>query len=86
MSHHSLLLSTIHVSNYCICHFFPLWKQNKTHIMPGLINKENRSALPLSDSDITSCVRGYSLALTASMTYENIEDHDIEGECVVTTI
>uniref|UniRef100_A0A3P8WK49 von Willebrand factor A domain containing 5B1 n=1 Tax=Cynoglossus semilaevis TaxID=244447 RepID=A0A3P8WK49_CYNSE len=47
--------------------------------MPGLINKENRSALPLSDSDITSCVRGYSLALTASMTYENIEDHDIEG-------
>lgn len=54
--------------------------------MPGLINKENRSALPLSDSDITSCVRGYSLALTASMTYENIEDHDIEGECVVTTI
>ncbi|XP_047433199.1 von Willebrand factor A domain-containing protein 5B1 isoform X2 [Mugil cephalus] len=47
--------------------------------MPGLINKENRSALPLSVSDITSCVRGYTLALTASMTYENIEDHAIEG-------
>ncbi|XP_028308117.1 von Willebrand factor A domain-containing protein 5B1 [Gouania willdenowi] len=47
--------------------------------MPGLINKENRSALPLSMSDITSCVRGYTLALTASMTYENIEDHAIEG-------
>ncbi|KAG7519601.1 hypothetical protein JOB18_011856 [Solea senegalensis] len=47
--------------------------------MPGLINKENQSALPLSVSDITSCVRGYSLALTASMTYENIEDHAIEG-------
>lgn len=50
--------------------------------MPGLINKENRSALPLSVSDITSCVRGYTLAMTASMTYENIEDHAIEGECV----
>ncbi|KAM9350842.1 von Willebrand factor A domain-containing protein 5B1 [Symphorus nematophorus] len=47
--------------------------------MPGLINKENRSALPLSVSDITSCVRGYTLAMTASMTYENIEDHAIEG-------
>ncbi|KAM6982063.1 von Willebrand factor A domain-containing protein 5B1 [Tautogolabrus adspersus] len=47
--------------------------------MPGLINKENRSALPLSVSDITSCVRGYTLAMSASMTYENIEDHAIEG-------
>nr|XP_040049844.1 von Willebrand factor A domain-containing protein 5B1 [Gasterosteus aculeatus aculeatus] len=47
--------------------------------MPGLINKENRSALPLSVSDITSCVRGYTLAMTASMTYENFEDHAIEG-------
>ncbi|KAM8864024.1 von Willebrand factor A domain-containing protein 5B1 isoform 2-T2 [Spinachia spinachia] len=47
--------------------------------MPGLINKEKRSALPLSVSDITSCVRGYTLAMTASMTYENIEDHAIEG-------
>ncbi|XP_068197991.1 von Willebrand factor A domain-containing protein 5B1 [Antennarius striatus] len=47
--------------------------------MPGLINKENRSALPLSVSDITSCVKGYTLAMTASMTYENIEDHAIEG-------
>ncbi|XP_029013120.1 von Willebrand factor A domain-containing protein 5B1 isoform X2 [Betta splendens] len=47
--------------------------------MPGLINKGNRSALPLSVSDITSCVRGYTLALTTSMTYENIEDHAIEG-------
>ncbi|KAM7411299.1 hypothetical protein PAMA_021339 [Pampus argenteus] len=47
--------------------------------MPGLINKENWSTLPLSVSDITSCVRGYTLAMTASMTYENIEDHAIEG-------
>ncbi|XP_034029335.1 von Willebrand factor A domain-containing protein 5B1 [Thalassophryne amazonica] len=47
--------------------------------MPGLINKEKRSALPLSVSDITSCVRGYTLAMTTSMTYENIEDHAIEG-------
>lgn len=54
----------------------------KTSTMPGLINKENRGALPLSVSDITSCVRGYTLAMTASMTYENIEDHAIEGEYV----
>lgn len=54
----------------------------KANTMPGLINKENRSALPLSVSDITSCVRGYTLAMTASMTYENFEDHAIEGECV----
>ncbi|XP_077480349.1 von Willebrand factor A domain-containing protein 5B1 isoform X2 [Stigmatopora argus] len=47
--------------------------------MPGLINKENRSALPLSVSDVTSCVRGFTQAMTASMTYENIEDHAIEG-------
>ncbi|XP_061647363.1 von Willebrand factor A domain-containing protein 5B1 [Phyllopteryx taeniolatus] len=47
--------------------------------MPGLINKENCSALPLSVSDITSCVRGYTQAMTASMAYENFEDHAIEG-------
>ncbi|KAI7794448.1 von Willebrand factor A domain-containing protein 5B1 isoform X2 [Triplophysa rosa] len=47
--------------------------------MPGLINKSKRSGLPLSVSDITSCVRGYTLAMTASLTYENIEDHPIEG-------
>ncbi|XP_053338788.1 von Willebrand factor A domain-containing protein 5B1 isoform X1 [Clarias gariepinus] len=47
--------------------------------MPGLINKAKRTALPLSVSDITSSVRGYTLAMTASMTYENIEDHPIEG-------
>lgn len=65
---------------------FPVWASSSTnqHLdsskMPGLINKETRSALPLSVSDITSCVRGYSLAMTASMTYENMEDHAIEGE------
>ncbi|KAG9329114.1 hypothetical protein JZ751_007613 [Albula glossodonta] len=47
--------------------------------MPGLINKGKRSTLPLSVSEITSCVRGYTLAMTASMTYNNIEDHSIEG-------
>uniref|UniRef100_A0A4W5NPZ6 von Willebrand factor A domain containing 5B1 n=1 Tax=Hucho hucho TaxID=62062 RepID=A0A4W5NPZ6_9TELE len=47
--------------------------------MPGLINKGRQNALPLSVSEITSCVRGYTLALTASMTYNNFEDHPIEG-------
>ncbi|MGH0130602.1 UNVERIFIED_CONTAM: hypothetical protein FKN15_005493 [Acipenser sinensis] len=47
--------------------------------MPGLINKNKRSALPLSVSEITSCVRGYTLVTTASMTYNNTEDNHIEG-------
>ncbi|KAJ8259456.1 hypothetical protein GJAV_G00169470 [Gymnothorax javanicus] len=47
--------------------------------MPGLINKAKRTVLPLSASEITSCVRGYTLAMTASMTYNNMEDHPIEG-------
>ncbi|XP_061114584.1 von Willebrand factor A domain-containing protein 5B1 [Conger conger] len=47
--------------------------------MPGLINKGKQTALPLSVSEIASCVRGYTLAMTASMTYNNIEDHPIEG-------
>ncbi|KAG7257819.1 hypothetical protein CRUP_018750 [Coryphaenoides rupestris] len=51
--------------------------------MPGLLNKEKWSALPLSVSDITSCVRGYTLAMTASLTYESIEDHAIEGHVVM---
>nr|XP_023690592.1 von Willebrand factor A domain-containing protein 5B1 isoform X2 [Paramormyrops kingsleyae] len=51
----------------------------KRRTMPGLINVEKRSALPLSVSEITSCVRGYTLAMTASMTYNNFEDHPIEG-------
>lgn len=59
---------------------FCISQNPKTSEMPGLINKETRSALPLSVSDITSCVRGYTLAMTASLTYENIEDHAIEGE------
>lgn len=57
-----------------------MWENTyQSATMPGLINKAKRSALPLSVSDITSCVRGYTLAMTASMTYENIEDHPIEG-------
>ncbi|XP_028850711.1 von Willebrand factor A domain-containing protein 5B1-like [Denticeps clupeoides] len=47
--------------------------------MPGLINIGKGTALPLSVSEITSCVRGYTLAMTASLTYNNIEDHAVEG-------
>lgn len=68
---------------FLFCPHVTINQSPKTSAMPGLINKENWSALPLSDSDITSCVRGYTLALTASMTYENIEDHAIEGKCVL---
>ncbi|XP_041954932.1 von Willebrand factor A domain-containing protein 5B1 [Alosa sapidissima] len=47
--------------------------------MPGLINKEKWKALPLSVSDVSSCIRGYTLAMTASLTYDNMDDHPIEG-------
>lgn len=82
-----LAFVSIHLNHHLLSFFvflslFLSDQSPKTSAMPGLINKENWSALPLSDSDITSCVRGYTLALTASMTYENIEDHAIEGKCV----
>lgn len=68
-----------------VCFFFNLWEQTtlrlKSRTMPGLINKEKWKALPLSVSDISSCVRGYTLAMTASLTYDNMDDHPIEGEC-----
>ncbi|XP_028663510.1 von Willebrand factor A domain-containing protein 5B1 isoform X2 [Erpetoichthys calabaricus] len=47
--------------------------------MPGLINRSKKCPLPLSSSEISACVRGYTLAITASLSYDNMEDHPIEG-------
>lgn len=65
--------------------FYPLSMigNEKKLTMPGLINKGSQNALPLSVCEITSCVRGYTLALTASMTYNNFEDNPIEGENLI---
>uniref|UniRef100_G1R8W0 von Willebrand factor A domain containing 5B1 n=1 Tax=Nomascus leucogenys TaxID=61853 RepID=G1R8W0_NOMLE len=41
--------------------------------MPGLLNWITGAALPLTASDVTSCVSGYALGLTASLTYGNLE-------------
>ncbi|XP_063001377.1 von Willebrand factor A domain-containing protein 5B1 [Elgaria multicarinata webbii] len=47
--------------------------------MPGLINRTTNAALPLTASEVTSCVSGYAFGMTASLTYGNSEDHPFEG-------
>uniref|UniRef100_UPI00398F1357 LOW QUALITY PROTEIN: von Willebrand factor A domain-containing protein 5B1 n=1 Tax=Pristiophorus japonicus TaxID=55135 RepID=UPI00398F1357 len=47
--------------------------------MPGLINRDNNLNLPLSASEVTSCMRGYTLGMSASLAYANMEDHPVEG-------
>uniref|UniRef100_A0A8C8S8M8 von Willebrand factor A domain containing 5B1 n=1 Tax=Pelusios castaneus TaxID=367368 RepID=A0A8C8S8M8_9SAUR len=47
--------------------------------MPGLINRTSNSPLPLTASEVTSCVSGYAFGMTASLTYGNPENHPFEG-------
>ncbi|XP_077693499.1 von Willebrand factor A domain-containing protein 5B1 isoform X2 [Eretmochelys imbricata] len=47
--------------------------------MPGLINWTSSSPLPLTASEVTSCVSGYAFGMTASLTYGNPEVHPFEG-------
>ncbi|XP_013009621.2 von Willebrand factor A domain-containing protein 5B1 isoform X2 [Cavia porcellus] len=47
--------------------------------MPGLLNLITGAALPLTASDVTSCVSGYALGLTASLTYGNLEAQPFQG-------
>ncbi|XP_069731108.1 von Willebrand factor A domain-containing protein 5B1 [Phaenicophaeus curvirostris] len=47
--------------------------------MPGLINRMTRSPLPLSASEVTSCVSGYAFGMTALLTYRNPEAQAFEG-------
>ncbi|KFO77310.1 von Willebrand factor A domain-containing protein 5B1, partial [Cuculus canorus] len=48
--------------------------------MPGLINLTTRSSLPLSVSEVTSCVSGYAFGMTALLTYRNPEAQAFEGK------
>uniref|UniRef100_A0A8C4TLE1 von Willebrand factor A domain containing 5B1 n=1 Tax=Falco tinnunculus TaxID=100819 RepID=A0A8C4TLE1_FALTI len=47
--------------------------------MPGLINQTTRSPLPLTASEVTSCVSGYAFGMTALLTYCNPEAQAFEG-------
>uniref|UniRef100_A0A8C0EWM1 von Willebrand factor A domain containing 5B1 n=1 Tax=Bubo bubo TaxID=30461 RepID=A0A8C0EWM1_BUBBB len=47
--------------------------------MPGLINRTTRSPLPLTASEVTSCVSGYAFGMTALLTYRNPEAQTFEG-------
>uniref|UniRef100_A0A8C0IC71 von Willebrand factor A domain containing 5B1 n=1 Tax=Bubo bubo TaxID=30461 RepID=A0A8C0IC71_BUBBB len=48
--------------------------------MPGLINRTTRSPLPLTASEVTSCVSGYAFGMTALLTYRNPEAQTFEGK------
>ncbi|XP_074162141.1 von Willebrand factor A domain-containing protein 5B1 isoform X2 [Sminthopsis crassicaudata] len=47
--------------------------------MPGLLNSNTWEPLPLTSSEITSCVQGYAFGLMASLTYENVEVQPFQG-------
>ncbi|NXO01976.1 VW5B1 protein, partial [Rhinopomastus cyanomelas] len=47
--------------------------------MPGLINRTTCSPLPLTASEVTSCVSGYALGMTALLTYHNPAAQALEG-------
>ncbi|KAJ6656825.1 hypothetical protein lerEdw1_003156 [Lerista edwardsae] len=47
--------------------------------MPGLINRTSNAALPLTASEVTSCVSGYAFGMTACLTYGNSETQPFEG-------
>ncbi|XP_029433912.1 von Willebrand factor A domain-containing protein 5B1 [Rhinatrema bivittatum] len=47
--------------------------------MPGLLNRSSGAPLPLTAAEISSCVSGYALGMTASLTYSNPEPQSIEG-------
>ncbi|NXX50885.1 VW5B1 protein, partial [Tricholaema leucomelas] len=48
--------------------------------MPGLINWTTHSPLPLTTSEVTSCVSGYAFGMTALLTYHNPEAQAFEGK------
>ncbi|XP_052547748.1 von Willebrand factor A domain-containing protein 5B1 isoform X1 [Tympanuchus pallidicinctus] len=47
--------------------------------MPGLINQSSRCPLLLTASQVTSCVSGYALGMTASLTYCNLQAQPCKG-------
>ncbi|OXB77281.1 UNVERIFIED_CONTAM: hypothetical protein H355_002273 [Colinus virginianus] len=51
--------------------------------MPGLINQSSRCPLPLTASEVTSCVSGYALGMTAALTYCNPCAQPCRGKIVM---
>ncbi|XP_060690666.1 von Willebrand factor A domain-containing protein 5B1 isoform X3 [Hemiscyllium ocellatum] len=49
------------------------------NIMPGLLNQSTWAPLPLKASCIKACINGYSLRVSARLTYTNPEEEPIEG-------
>ncbi|NXC24260.1 VW5B1 protein, partial [Campylorhamphus procurvoides] len=47
--------------------------------MPGLVNWATLSPLPLTTSEVTSCVSGYAFGMTALLTYHNPDPQALEG-------
>ncbi|XP_072210219.1 von Willebrand factor A domain-containing protein 5B1 isoform X3 [Excalfactoria chinensis] len=47
--------------------------------MPGLINQSSHCPLLLTASEVTSCVSGYALGMTASLTYRNLQAQPCKG-------
>ncbi|KAM9296999.1 von Willebrand factor A domain-containing protein 5B1, partial [Gastrophryne carolinensis] len=47
--------------------------------MPGLLNRLSGAPLPLTTSEISACVSGYALGMTASLTYSNPEPQSVEA-------
>ncbi|KAM4609520.1 von Willebrand factor A domain-containing protein 5B1 [Discoglossus pictus] len=47
--------------------------------MPGLLNRVTGAPLPLTAAEISSCVSGYALGMTASLTYSNPDSQPIEA-------
>ncbi|XP_016277557.2 von Willebrand factor A domain-containing protein 5B1 isoform X2 [Monodelphis domestica] len=52
---------------------------SRSRRMPGLLNSNTGEALPLTSSEITSCVQGYAFGLMASLTYGNMEVQPFQG-------
>uniref|UniRef100_A0A8C5QBS1 von Willebrand factor A domain containing 5B1 n=1 Tax=Leptobrachium leishanense TaxID=445787 RepID=A0A8C5QBS1_9ANUR len=47
--------------------------------MPGLLNRITGAPLPLTAAEISACVSGYALGMTASLTYSNPESQPVEA-------
>ncbi|OCT71092.1 von Willebrand factor A domain-containing protein 5B1 [Xenopus laevis] len=47
--------------------------------MPGLLNRITGAPLPLTAAEISSCVSGYALGMTAALTYTNLESQPVEA-------
>ncbi|XP_053307638.1 von Willebrand factor A domain-containing protein 5B1 [Spea bombifrons] len=47
--------------------------------MPGLLNRITGAPLPLTTAEISACVSGYALGMTASLTYSNPDSQPVEA-------